>query len=136
MLISCNKSDRHDLQVLQNDALRTCFNVKRRDKLSIASMHKQSSLLSLEQRRSFQLLCLLYQHKADAQNLIVANRQTRAADRIQFHIERHNICKYKNSPYYKGVELWKSLPIDIAMSDSIFQFKKLFKSRYKTFVNI
>ena len=32
VLISCNKSDRHDLQVLQNDALRTCFNVKRRDK--------------------------------------------------------------------------------------------------------
>ena len=32
MLISCNKSDREDLQVIQNDALRTCYNVKRRDK--------------------------------------------------------------------------------------------------------
>ena len=32
MLISCNKSDRKDLQVIQNDALRTCYNVKRRDK--------------------------------------------------------------------------------------------------------
>ena len=136
MLISCNKSDRHDLQVLQNDALRTCLNVKRRDKLSVSSMHKQSNLLSLEQRRSFQLLCLMYQHKADAQNLFVPNRQTRAADRIQFHVERYNVTKYKNSPYYKVVELWKLLPIDIATSDSIYQFKQLFKSRYKTFVNI
>ena len=29
MIILCNKSDRHDLQVIQNDALRTCYNVKR-----------------------------------------------------------------------------------------------------------
>ena len=43
------KSDRHDLQILQNDALRTCFNVKRRDKLSISSMHKRAKFLSLEQ---------------------------------------------------------------------------------------
>ena len=44
MLISCNKSDRHDLQVIQNDALRTCHNVKRRDKLSISNMHCRSHL--------------------------------------------------------------------------------------------
>ena len=31
ILIACTKSDRYDLQVLQNDALRTCYNVKRRD---------------------------------------------------------------------------------------------------------
>ena len=54
MLISCNKSDRHDLQVIQNDALRTCYNVKRRDRLSIADMHARSNLLSLEQRCIFQ----------------------------------------------------------------------------------
>ena len=48
IIISCNKSDQHDLQILQNDALRTCFNVKRRDKLSIATMHKRAKLLSLE----------------------------------------------------------------------------------------
>ena len=49
MLISCNKSDHNDLQVIQNDALRTCYNVKSRDKLSIASMHQKANLLSLEQ---------------------------------------------------------------------------------------
>ena len=45
ILISCNKSDRHDLEVMQNDALRTCFNVKHRDKLSMAYMHKKAKLL-------------------------------------------------------------------------------------------
>ena len=45
-------------------------------------------------------------------------------------------CKYKYSPFYKGVELWKLLPGEIAASDSIFQFKHALKSRYKTYVNI
>ena len=54
ILIACTKSDRSDLQVIQNDALRTCFNVKRRDKLSILKMHKKANLLSLEQRHTQQ----------------------------------------------------------------------------------
>ena len=57
MLVSCYKSDRSDLQVIQNDALRTCYNVKRRDRLSISKMHKSSNLLSLEQRRTLIFNC-------------------------------------------------------------------------------
>ena len=69
LLISCTKSDRHDLQIIQNDALRVCYNVKRRDKLSILNMHKKANLLSLEQRRTFQLLSLMYLHKNNPANL-------------------------------------------------------------------
>ena len=63
LLISCTKSDRYDLQVMENDALWTCFNVKRRDKLSVLNMHVKANLLSLEQRRTQQLLHLMYMHK-------------------------------------------------------------------------
>ena len=35
LLHSINVSDRSDLQVLQNDALRTCYNIRRRDRLSV-----------------------------------------------------------------------------------------------------
>ena len=135
MLISCNKSDRKDLQVIQNDALRTCYNVKRRDKFSIMKMHKKSHLLSLEQRRTFQLLGLMFLHKSNPRNLRIPARQTRGATRDQFAVERYNNLKYKNSPYYKGSELWKQLPMDIATSDSVFQFKKCLKIRYKTYVD-
>ena len=80
----------------------------------------------------------MYLHKEDAQNsiVLVANRHTRAAARDQFHVERYNIIKYKNSPFYKGSELWKLLPVDIATSDSLFQFKQAFKKRYNTYVDI
>ena len=133
ILISCNKSDRHDLQILKNDALRTCFNVKRRDKLSVASMHKKAKLLSLEQQRSLQLLSLMYLHKNNVDNLRVFNRNTRAAQRDQFDVERYNNIKYRNSPFYKGVELWNLLPMDILTSDSIFQFKHNLKRKYTTY---
>ena len=46
MLISCNKSDRHDLQNIQNDALRTRYHVKRSDRLSVANTHKRAHLQS------------------------------------------------------------------------------------------
>ena len=134
-MISCNKSDRHDLQIIQNDALRTCYNVKQRDKLSISSMYRRANLLSLEQRRTFQLLLLMYTHKDSGVNLRVAPRNNRAAARDQFHTERYNNLKYKNSPLYKGAELWKLLPVDIITSDSLFQFKKGLKEKYKTFVD-
>ena len=98
-------------------------------------MHKKSNLLSLEHRRTFQLLNQMYIQKHDGNNLRVPGRQTRAADRIQFHVERFKVCKYKNSPFYKGVELWNLLPLDIATTDSIYQFKKLLKSRFKDFVD-
>ena len=112
---------------MQNDALRTCLNVKRRDKLSISKMHKKAKLLSLEQRRSLQLLYLMFQHKVDVINLRRHNRNTRAAARDHFYVERYNNVKYKNSPFFKGSELWDKLPNDIIACDSIFQFKKKLK---------
>ena len=133
MLMSCNKSDRHDLQVIQNDALRTCYNVKRRDRLSISNMHNRSHLLSLEQRRTIQLLCLMYMHKQDPDNLKIPIRNTRAADRDEFNVERYQNSKYKNSPFFKGADLWKSLPLNMINSDCLFQFKKGLKNMYKKY---
>ena len=46
--IGCNISDRNDLQKLQNHALRICYNVRLRDRVSINQMHARAGLLSLE----------------------------------------------------------------------------------------
>ena len=51
MLLSINNSDKNDLQVLQNNALRICYYVRLRDKVLIERMHNHTNLLSLEQRR-------------------------------------------------------------------------------------
>ena len=75
----------------------------------------------------------MFIHKDNVDNLRIAERNTRAAQRDQFHVERYNNIKYKNSPFYKGSELWKLLPIDIVSSGSIFEFKQALKRRYTTY---
>ena len=63
----------------------------------------------------------------------ILNRNTRAARREHFYVERYNNIKYKNSPFYKGAELWDLLPLYITESESIFQFKQKLKPRYKIY---
>ena len=90
VLISCNISDRLELQKLQNDALRICYNVKLRDCVSVRRMHVDARLLSLEQRRQVQLLSLMYMYKDRHEDVrIIYNRRTRAAEQYNFVSERY-----------------------------------------------
>ena len=50
MLLSCNLGDHRDLQILQNDAIRTCCGHNIADKISVDDLHNGICLLSLEQR--------------------------------------------------------------------------------------
>ena len=129
LINSCNISDRNELQVLQNDALRTCFNVRRRDRMSIKLMHKNANLLSLDQRRKMQLLSLMFIHKTNHAVQRRFDRATRAADRYTFYLERYKNVKYKNSPYYKSSELWDSLPLMTINCDNVFEFRQHLKKR-------
>ena len=78
-------------------------------------MHKKSNLLSLEQRRTFQLLNLMYLHKHDVNILGILVQQTHGADPAQFIVE-----KYMH---------------DIVSSDTVHQFKTLLRSRYNEYVD-
>ena len=60
LLTSLKNSDKYDLQVMQNDALRYCKGIQLLDKKSIAKLHDSIKLLSLEQRRQKQLLNIMY----------------------------------------------------------------------------
>ena len=84
LLLSCNKSDRHDLQVIQNNVLRTCFNVRLIDRLSLVDMHREASLVSLDQRRQIQLLGLMYIYRNFGNVERVFARNTRQAHRFNF----------------------------------------------------
>ena len=119
LLIACNISDRSDLQKLQNHALTICYNVRLRDIVSIIHMHTRASLLSLEQRRQKQLLCLMYIHKHRFNVAQVHEYLTRADQVFTFARKRYNCVKYKNSPYYKGALLWDNLPVIVRNSIKI-----------------
>ena len=38
--------------------------------------------------------------------------------------------KYKNSPYYKGSELWDSLALATINCDNLFEFKQCLRKRF------
>ena len=130
LLNSCNVSDRDDLQILQNDCLRTCYNVQRRDRMSVATMHKNAKLLSLSQRRTIQLLSLMYIHESNFDVQHNFPRATRGANRYKFEVERYNVVKYKNSPYYKGSLLWDRLPHNVTESVCLSEFKRNLMTLY------
>ena len=99
-------------------------------------MHHNSHLLSLDQRRKIQLLSLMFIHKKNHNVQRPVNRLTRGADRYKFYIERYNNVKYKNSPYYKGSELWDTLPLSTVQCDTLFEFKQHLKKRYPIFLDV
>ena len=53
LLISCYKTDREDLQVIQNNALRLCLDLRLNDRISFVEIHHRANLVILEQRRCF-----------------------------------------------------------------------------------
>ena len=126
---SCSKTDREDLQVIQNNALRLCLDIRLNDRISLVEIHRRSNLVSLEQRCCIQLLSLLYIHgKLYPDVLAIPPRNTRAANRKKYRTEKYENANYRDSTYYKGAKLWDTLPRNISDSDSLIEFKKLSKS--------
>ena len=137
LLISGNVFNRSDLQILQNDALRICFNVKLRDRVSVVRMHQRARLISLEQRRQKQLLNLMFIYKNRHVNIRrVHARNTRAANLYSFTRERYHNNKYKNSPFYKGAILWDQLPVNARQCLLHTEFKKLLTHVYREYNDI
>ena len=56
LLFSCNKSDREDLQTIENNVLRFCLGIQLSDRISLVNIHNRSNLVSLEQRHYIQIL--------------------------------------------------------------------------------
>ena len=79
--------------------------------MSVRNMHRDANLLSLDKRRKIQLLTLMFIHKMNHSVQRPFNRATCVADRFKFYLERYDNVKYRNSPYYKGSDMWDTLSL-------------------------
>ena len=125
LLISCYKTDREDLQIIQNNALRLCLGLRLNDRISLVEIHRRAHLISLEQRRCIQLMTLLYQH-GERNNTVfeVPVRQTRATNFRKYKTEIYHNSKYKNSPHYKGAKFWDTLNRPAKDSGTLTELKQ------------
>ena len=111
LLLSCPKTNREDLQVIQNNALRLCLDIRLNDRITLIDIHNRANLIGLEQRRCIQLLSLSFLHGESNVNVFeIPARNTRAAEIRKYKTEIYKNSKYKNSPYYKAAKLWDTLP--------------------------
>ena len=133
LMVSCNKGQKKDLQVLQNNALRMCLRYKLVDRISERRLHIESKLQSLDQRREYQLLKLMYLHSKCVYNIKVANRCTRGAEKVVFNIPTRCTTTYLNSPYYIGTQLWNDLSNITQRSENIRQFEKSVSPLYRVY---
>ena len=88
LLLSCPKTDREDLQVIQNNALLLCLDIRPTDRILLIDIHNRANLMRLEQWRCLQLLSLLFLHGESNVNVFeIPARNTRAAEVCQYKTE-------------------------------------------------
>ena len=133
LLISLNNSDKYDLQVVQNDALRFCKNIQMLDKISIPKIHDSVSLLSLEQRRQKQLLNLMFIQASEGKARVVTNVNTRRQTKYVFKTDVKIGKKYQRSPFYLGTILWDALDKTTQDLPCRYAFKRKIDSMYKKY---
>ena len=124
LLISVNNGEKHDLQIMENDAIRFCKGLKLLDKVSIPVIHNSIHLLSLEQRRQKQILKIMYIQSQKGRSRAVTNVNTRSQTKYVFKTDTKIGKKYEKSPYYLGTRLWNGLDKVTQDSDSIYTFNK------------
>ena len=106
------------------------------DKVSIETLHAKCKLISLEQRRSKQLLRLIYLLSKGEKFLHMPGRLTRNANKIIFKVPTRITPLYGCSPYYMGTMLWNALPQATQESNSKFEFKRVIDRTNRTYKNL
>ena len=136
VLISCTIGQRYDLQVLQNNALRLCKRYRLLDRISIDRLHRECTILGLEQRRRKQLLRLMYLHSKVEDNIKKPERVTRAISKIVFKTASKCSGKYLNSPFHKGTILWNNLDTELQRICTVIRFVDGLKKLYVNYQEI
>ena len=115
----CGGVNTKRLQVTQNYAVKSMLGMKKRDSATAALT--QLKLLNLTQRRKVHEV--VFTHKAltrkqpeNLHNMYEAQlptRNTRAAANNKLNVPRHTTSRYQQSPFYRTVSTWNSLPRDL-----------------------
>ena len=82
LLISTRDGVKNDLQVMQNDAIRFCKNIRLMDRISLSFLHNSITPLSLEHRRQIQVLKLMYIDSQKGKSQAITNVNTKSQTKM------------------------------------------------------
>ena len=82
------------------------------------------------------MLKLLYDCSKDRIYLKITANRTRADVKVVFDIPGKSTTKFLNSPYYKGSQIWNTLPVDVQRANNNNVFSKQIRPMYSTYANL
>lgn len=131
----CNQQNKNKLQRTQNSVVKSIIGMKNRE--SSEEALKKTNLLTLERKRKVHEA--VYTHKALAGKLPAAvtehyNQHTslknfRSADRQILTVPRHSKENFKNSPIYRTINTWNSVPPNLKKAETT-----TFKHNYQAYL--
>ena len=123
--------DLSDLQVMQNSALRYCYNVIDPCSEHEAGLHANANMQTVDIRRKIQKkLCLRRNIQNGHIERIIPTRLTRAGNGITIRLPIPRTELYKKSVYYTGSKLWNDLSEDTRSITELSEFKKNINALY------
>ena len=113
-----------DIQVLQNNALRSCLNILDPRDMNVLELHANVNVQLFRNRLvKYLLICIrnaVYDGMLSMVNTGIGTRQD--GHTIKLPIPR---TKYiRKSPFYWGSQIWNSLPLHIRISPDKLSFKQ------------
>ena len=126
--IYVNKLDR-----LQERALRRiefCCQPGNRNEYKV--LERKYGIGNLHNRRKHSLLMQMYGQSKEEINLVKNNcdRILRSDNKTGMKYNFSSLTKLHNSPYYRGVKLWNTLPAHIQRCNVRYEFKKELRKMY------
>ena len=132
----CNTMNKNKLQRTQNCAVKSLLGMKRRD--SSEEALKTANLLTLEEKRKIHEA--VFTKKAMSGKLPMALtekyknheslKENRSSDRKILTVPKHKTENYKNSPLYRTIKTWNSVPLNIKNTEP-----DAFKTNYQKFLH-
>ena len=122
---TCTSQDLQDLQVLQNSALRCCYNVCDPRDEHVSNLHRNANMQLLEVRRKKQqLLCVWRNIQTGFIEIHCPVRITRGVQGKSVGLPIPRTEQYKKSVYYLGCKAWNELKENVRDIIDLNEFKK------------
>ena len=125
----CNKLDNLQEKAMRLIHYKKIFVQGRRIYVDIDELYVKYNIEPLFVRRNQQLLCMIYNKskKIDPQRNTNIERVTRSSTRVKFNLDFTQISRVLNSPMYRGISLWDSIPDYVQKVRSKYEFKRAIK---------
>ena len=125
---TCTTQDLQDLQILQNSALRCCYNVIDPRDEHVINLHSNANMEMLAvRRRKHHLMCIWRNVQTGYIEIYCPVRITRGVQGKSVRLPVPRTEQYKKLVFYLGCKAWNELEENIRDIEDLKEFKKMLK---------